>query len=128
MKKPYWILIGITGAFLCLLLGIFIGRNLTDSYVSVENLENPNHEISQEIPDSDNTQSSDNESKDGRVNINTATVKQLTLLPGIGEVIAQRIVDYRTDSGPFQSVDDLINVSGIGETKLEQLKPYAKVD
>ena len=59
------------------------------------------------------------------VNINTATARELEALPGIGEVIAQRIIDYRNAHGPFQSVDELINVKGIGEKKLADLKPYA---
>ena len=61
------------------------------------------------------------------VNINTATARELDALPGIGEVIAQRIIDYRNAHGPFQSVDELINVKGIGEKKLADLKPYATV-
>ena len=61
------------------------------------------------------------------VNINSATTRELEALPGIGEVIAQRIVDYRNTHGSFRSVDDLINVKGIGEKKLADLKPYATV-
>ena len=61
------------------------------------------------------------------VNINTASAKELDALPGIGEVLAQRIIDYRTANGPFQSVDDLIKVKGIGEKTLEKIKPYATV-
>jgi len=54
----------------------------------------------------------------GLININTASAAQLETLPGIGEVIAQRIVDYRNTYGPFQSVGALINVKGIGEKRL----------
>ena len=61
------------------------------------------------------------------VNINTANLTQLMALPGIGEVIGQRIIDYRNAHGPFQSLDELINVKGIGEKRLADLKPYATV-
>ena len=49
-----------------------------------------------------------------KVNINRATVAELTVLPGIGEKRAQAIVEYREENGLFESIDDLINVRGIG--------------
>lgn len=61
------------------------------------------------------------------VNINTASKKELDALPGIGEVLAQRIIDYRSANGPFSTVDELTKVKGIGEKTLEKLKPYATV-
>ncbi|MDO4901246.1 helix-hairpin-helix domain-containing protein [Actinomyces sp.] len=63
----------------------------------------------------------------GRININTASATELETLTGIGPALAQRIVDYRTDHGPFASVDELTNVSGIGAAKLEALRDEAAV-
>lgn len=62
-----------------------------------------------------------------KVNINTATAEQLTVIPGVGEVLAERIVGYRKTSGSFHSPRDLMNVKGVGEKKLEQMSDYVKL-
>jgi competence protein ComEA len=61
------------------------------------------------------------------VHLNTATLEQLDALPGVGPVTAQKILDYRTEHGSFQSVDELDAVSGIGPARLEQLKPLVEL-
>jgi competence protein ComEA len=61
------------------------------------------------------------------VNINTATLDQLESLPGIGPALGQRIIDYRQQHGPFKSVNDLTNVSGIGDKRLADLRPLITV-
>lgn len=58
------------------------------------------------------------------ININTATSQQLQKLPGIGESIANRIISYRNSNGKFEKIEDLKNVSGIGEAKFNNIKEY----
>lgn len=66
-------------------------------------------------------------SSDGRININTASVEELITLPNIGQVLAQRIVDYRQAHGPFQSLGELTEVEGIGEKRLEAILEYITI-
>ena len=63
----------------------------------------------------------------GLINVNTAAATELEELPGVGEVIAQAIVDYRTENGPFASVDQLLDVSGIGDATLENIRDLVTV-
>ncbi len=115
MKKGHTILIYITSAFLCILLGIYIGRN-TISAVWLNNQKNQ-----QSVSNKTTTQTQ------GKLNINTATVEQLQDIPGIGKTTAQNIIDYRQKNGPFQSAADLLNVKGIGQTRLNELLDYVYV-
>jgi len=57
-----------------------------------------------------------------RISLGTATLEQLDTLPGIGPVTAQAILDHRSEHGPFTSVDDLLDVKGIGEATLEDIR------
>lgn len=61
------------------------------------------------------------------VDLNTATLAQLDTLPGVGPVLAQRILDWRTEHGRFASVDQLAEVPGIGESRLAQLRDLVRV-
>jgi competence protein ComEA len=60
----------------------------------------------------------------GKVNINSASVDQLEALPGVGPRLAARIVEYRQKAGSFRSVQELMNVKGIGEKNLAKLQPF----
>jgi competence protein ComEA len=61
------------------------------------------------------------------LDVNTATADELVQLPGVGPGLAQRILDYRQQYGPFQTVDDLQNVPGIGPSKFDRLAPFVRL-
>ena len=63
----------------------------------------------------------------GIVDINSATLSDLDALPGVGPSTAQAIIDYRTANGPYASVDDLLNVRGIGPSKLAAMRARVRV-
>lgn len=69
-----------------------------------------------------------NENTSGLVNINTADAATLMTLYGIGEKISQRIIDYREANGPFEVIEDIMKVSGIGEKKFANIKDKICVD
>jgi competence protein ComEA len=62
----------------------------------------------------------------GMVSLNQATVSDLETLPGVGPVLAERIVAFRESNGPFQAVEDLLEVPGIGEAKLAAMRDSVK--
>jgi len=62
-----------------------------------------------------------------KINLNEATIEDLTTLPGIGESKAEKIIEYRNSNGPFKSTEDIMNVSGIGNAMYEKIKNYIRV-
>ena len=74
------------------------------------------------LPLSEAGDAADVDESRARININTATAEELEALPGVGEVIATRIVAYREQNGPFRSVDDLIHVEGIADRAIDDMR------
>ena len=64
------------------------------------------------------------ESVDWLVNVNTAAAEELARLPGVGEALAERIIAYREENGPFRRAEDLMKVKGIGEGKFADMKDW----
>lgn len=63
-----------------------------------------------------------------KINVNTATAKELQGLPGVGEVTAERIVAFRTEKGKFKAPNDLLKVKGVGKKSLEKIKDLIVVE
>ncbi len=61
------------------------------------------------------------------ININTAALEDLDSLPGIGPTIAQRIIDYRTENGPFSTIEEIMDVSGVGPATFDEIKDLITV-
>jgi len=77
--------------------------------------------------ENDNSSSNNNEKTDFPININTASLEQLQLITGIGESKAKAIIKYREENGNFKSIEDIMNVSGIGQSTFEKIKDQITV-
>ena len=130
LKKPETVTILVTAVFVVFTLGFLAGRG-TSRVVTVE----PQHAvIADTAPPDEETPSSPPSTgvvinKDGgRININTASAAEISDLPGIGETLADRVIRYREENGDFAGVEDIMNVSGIGEGKFDAIKDYIKTN
>lgn len=87
----------------------------------------PEQSIAVEVPATSSTPTVPTVKAVSKVNLNRASADELQVLPGIGPVLAQRMVDWRKMHGRYRTVDDLQEVKGIGKKRLEQLRPLVMV-
>lgn len=129
MKKASIILLVIFLMAMSFLGGLFIGKSTNRSDVRITQQQTTTMTSTTGTTGSvDTTEpSTPSDSEPGLININTATALELATLPNIGDVIAQRIVDYRTKHGPFQSLGELTEVEGIGQKRLEGIMDYITI-
>ena len=107
-------LLGLTAAFLCLLAGLCLrDARRTEPVILETELPVSCEELAPDLSPLD---------------LNTATAEELASLPGIGETLAERIVAYREANGDFAGVEELLEVSGIGEKKLAALEGCVSVE
>ena len=104
------LLLTITAVFLVILACVFIVRQQNGSTISLSDIENTVGSISS--------------LENGKININTADAQQLQQLPKIGEILSERIVAYREKNGAFEKLEDIKNVSGIGNVLFNSISDY----
>ena len=117
-NKSTVIILGVAILFIGLMVGIFIGTSNSRNYI----------ELTYD-PDTytDETGTVDITPEVVKIDINTATVEDLMIIPGIGEVTANNIIEYRTKHGKFAKIDELLDVKGIGPKSLEKISEYITV-
>ena len=116
VTKMEKLLLGLTALFLCGLLALHVHDR--QQLRSVELAVETEREVSQE----------EILAEARTLNLNTASAEELTALPGIGEELARRIVEYREEHGSYENIEGIMKVSGIGEGKFEEIRERITVE
>ena len=120
MKNKVSILLAVvTALFVGFTLGLFVGRNSGSGAVTLA--VSPQMQTAPTTAATAAAETVPEETVSFPVNINTADADTLTALPGIGRVLAERIVAYRRQNGSFRAIEEITNVEGIGEKKAEAI-------
>ena len=121
LTKSEWGLLALTGAFLAALALLYLDASHpaagADYTISVQRMDR--EPPAPQLPAEPEPR--------GPVDVNTADADALQTLPGIGPALAERIIAYRTEHGPFRRVEDLLEVKGIGEATLEKFRQEVTV-
>ena len=108
------VLLAVTALFVTFTLAFFIGRSSVHAQITTERAP---EELVRELPEPE-----PEPEQTPRLELNRATRAELEALPGIGAVLAERIVAWRSANGPFVSVEQIMDVEGIGEKKFAELR------
>lgn len=123
MKKGgSFLLLGLTIAFAGFIVGFLVGRTIQNKPISVQVAYQPTE------AQATTAHKDDSDAAETMININTASETLLDTLPGIGPVLAKRIVEYRQTHGPFQEITDISKVSGIGSETLLSIMDLITVE
>lgn len=126
-RKIALVLLMLTLTFLGFCVGLFVGKQREPASVTIYTGKTPTAATSETAEPSASESVRSDSYVNGRLDINRASVEELTTLPGIGPSLAQHIVDYREQNGSFSSVEELCNVNGIGEKRLNAILEYITV-
>lgn len=119
MKKH---IIPILAAFLSAVVvfmsGLFFGRQMTRPAIEISTVISDGPTVVTTTP----REQKEEIQVSFPIDINHASLQELMALPGIGEVLGQRIIDHRTEHGPFEALEDIMDVSGISDKRFEDIK------